>query len=167
MLFSALVMRYVDLECGKPLQITIIKIAEFKETNPSKDLLCLAQQVGGRQLPPLPPPPASYGSIQVQVVLIGRNSQTSAGVSIYCYLFVLFFCLFCEKSFHSLKISCFLSQIIAIVIEGQNNSGRRRGYRKLETNVEEAMPSMKSANSTYVYQCLCKQNRSKFFRNRK
>ena len=74
MLFSALVMRYVDLECGKPLQITIIKIAEFKETNPSKDLLCLAQQVGGRQLPPLPPPPASYGSIQVQVVLIGRNS---------------------------------------------------------------------------------------------
>ena len=57
MLFSALVMRYVDLECGKPLQITIIKIAEFKETNPSKDLLCLAQQVGGRQLPPLPPPP--------------------------------------------------------------------------------------------------------------
>lgn len=42
-------------------------------------------------------------------------------------------------------------KIVAIIIEGQNNSGRRRGYRKLETNVEEAMPSMKSANSTYVY----------------
>ena len=43
-------------------------------------------------------------------------------------------------------------QIVAIVIEGRNDSGsRRRGYRKLETNVEEAMPSMNKANSTYVY----------------
>lgn len=29
------------------------------------------------------------------------------------------------------------------------------------------MPSMKSANSTYVYQCLFKQNRSKFFQKQK
>ena len=43
-------------------------------------------------------------------------------------------------------------QIIAIIIEGKDDSGsRRRGYRKLETNVEEAIPSMKSANSSYVY----------------
>ena len=67
------------------------------------------------------------------------------------FLVIFLFFLFYEKSFNSLKISCFLSQIVAIIIEGQNNSGRRRGYRKLETNVEEAMPSMKSANSTYVY----------------
>ncbi|CAH3148448.1 unnamed protein product [Pocillopora meandrina] len=43
-------------------------------------------------------------------------------------------------------------KIIAIIIEGKSDgSSRRRGYRKLETNVEEAMPSLKSANSTYVY----------------
>lgn len=50
-------------------------------------------------------------------------------------------------------LSNFVSmQIIAIIIEGKTDgSSRRRGYRKLETNVEEAMPSLKSANSTYVY----------------
>lgn len=50
-------------------------------------------------------------------------------------------------------LSYFVStQIIAIIIEGKSDgSSRRRGYRKLETNVEEAMPSLKSANSTYVY----------------
>lgn len=50
-------------------------------------------------------------------------------------------------------LSNFVSmQIIAIIIEGKSDgSSRRRGYRKLETNVEEAMPSLKSANSTYVY----------------
>ena len=53
-------------------------------------------------------------------------------------------CLYC--------LSVFSQQIIAIIIEGRDDSGsRKRGYRKLETNVEEAMPSMKSANSTYVY----------------
>lgn len=43
-------------------------------------------------------------------------------------------------------------KIIAIVIEGRSDvNGRRRGYRKLETNVEESMPSLRSSNSTYVY----------------
>ncbi|KAL9984321.1 hypothetical protein ACROYT_G006599 [Oculina patagonica] len=43
-------------------------------------------------------------------------------------------------------------KIVAIIIEGRNDgNSRRRGYRKLETNVEEAMPSLKSSNSTYVY----------------
>ncbi|KAL9984316.1 hypothetical protein ACROYT_G006592 [Oculina patagonica] len=43
-------------------------------------------------------------------------------------------------------------KIIAIIIEGRNDgNSRRRGYRKVETNVEEAMPSLRSSNSTYVY----------------
>ena len=32
-----------------------------------------------------------------------------------------------------------------------NDRGRRGGYNKLETTVEEAMPSMKSTNTAYVY----------------
>ena len=52
-------LRKIDLEYenGKQLQVTIIKITESKEnkTNPSTDLICLAQQVQGRQLP--------YGSV--------------------------------------------------------------------------------------------------------
>ena len=53
MQFSALVMRClrkIDLEYenGKQLQVTNIKITDLKKTNPSTDLICLAQQVQGR-----------------------------------------------------------------------------------------------------------------------
>ena len=47
---------------------------------------------------------------------------------------------------------CPFPQIVAIIIEGRNdNRSGKRGYRKLETNVEEAMPAMKNTHSTYVY----------------
>ena len=50
-------------ENGKQLQVTIIKITESKETNPSTDLMCLAQQVrGGGVGSGAPYPHASYGS---------------------------------------------------------------------------------------------------------
>ena len=70
MLFSALVMRYVSEksasnadENGKQLlQVTTIKITEFKE-NKSIHRLDLSGSTGpGGQLPPTPLTPASYGS---------------------------------------------------------------------------------------------------------
>ena len=54
--------QFLGHENGKQLQVTT---TESKETNPSTDLICLAQQVqvGAAAPPPLPPcPPASYGS---------------------------------------------------------------------------------------------------------
>ena len=67
-LFSAacheICLRKIDLqyENGKQLQVTNIKITESKETNPSTDLMCLAQQVQGEGGSFPPAPPASYGS---------------------------------------------------------------------------------------------------------
>ena len=48
----------LENENGKQLQVTIAKITESKETNPSTDLICLAQQVRGAAAP-LPPPLAT------------------------------------------------------------------------------------------------------------
>ena len=46
--------QFLGHENGKQLQVTTIKITEFKEINPSTDLICLAQQVqwGGFSQPP-------------------------------------------------------------------------------------------------------------------
>ena len=54
-------------ENGKQLQVTIIKITESKEKNPIHrlDVSGSTDPWGGGeggQLPPCPPPPASYGS---------------------------------------------------------------------------------------------------------
>ena len=73
MLFSSLVMRYVsekinpEYENGKQLQVTIIKVTEFKE-NKSVQRLDVSGSTGpggGRgQLPPLSP--ATYASGETQ-----------------------------------------------------------------------------------------------------
>ena len=58
--------QFLGHENGKQLQVTTIKITEFKEINLSTDLICLAQQVrGGRLLIAPPPLLASYGSAKV------------------------------------------------------------------------------------------------------
>ena len=58
--------QFLGHENGKQLQVTTIKITEFKEIDLSTDLICLAQQVreGGRLLI-APPLLASYGSAKV------------------------------------------------------------------------------------------------------
>ena len=57
-----------------------------------------------------------------------------------------------------LKSSSFYFQIMGFVIEGRNgNNGRRRPnsaeYKKLSTNVEEAMPSLDQSTATknFIY----------------
>ena len=50
---------------NEQLQVTTIKITEFKEINLSTDLICLAQQVRGGRLLIAPPLLASYGSAKV------------------------------------------------------------------------------------------------------
>ena len=58
--------QFLGHENGKQLQVTTIKITEFKEINLSTDLICLAQQVGGGgRLLIAPPLLASYGSAKV------------------------------------------------------------------------------------------------------
>ena len=54
--------QFLSHENGKQLQVTTIKITESKKTNPTKDLICLVQQLqggggGGAAAPPAPSPP--------------------------------------------------------------------------------------------------------------
>ena len=56
--------QFLGHENGKQLQVTTIKITEFKEINPSTDLICLAQQVHGGAATHTPPSD-SYGYTNV------------------------------------------------------------------------------------------------------
>ena len=82
-LFSAacheICLRKIDLqyENGKQLQVTNIKITESKETNPSTDLMCLAQQVQGEggSFPPAPP-------LATALVGVGNEPENEVGMPI-------------------------------------------------------------------------------------